>query len=140
MDPRLRNMLVTLLVTVTFSVCVIRATEVDIKMTGLDSTTPLIDELPEAIPASVCKEIIDKANSIGWNNIADSIDAKEEGNHFSQDIYLKDRGVINNVVLLEMVKPYLDKLGEFVRTRKQRSRLNFGQALSTLWPMILFSL
>ena len=109
-------------------------------MTGLDSTTPLIDELPEAIPASVCKEIIDKANSIGWNNIADSIDAKEEGNHFSQDIYLKDRGVINNVVLLEMVKPYLDKLGEFVRTRKQRSRLNFGQALSTLWPMILFSL
>ena len=92
-----------------------------------DGTTPLIDELPGAIPADVCKAIIDKANSIGWNNIADSIDAKEKGNHFSQDIYLKDRSVINNAELLNMVKPYLGKLGEFVRERKRRSRLSFGQ-------------
>jgi len=116
MDQRLRRLIVALSVIPSIILVSSEEAEETLQTTALDSMTPLIDELPEAIPASVCKRIIDTANRIGWNNDADSIDGIP-----SQDIYLWSRGVIRNEALFNLVDPYLDKLGDFVRTRKQRS-------------------
>ena len=43
-------------------------------------------------------------NKIGWKQIADTIDANEEQNHYSQDLYVIDRGRVEFPELWALVK------------------------------------
>ena len=91
-----------------------------------DGDTPLIDEEPGVFSQELCSQIIDTCNEIGWNQIADSIDSSEKGNHFSQDIYVYDRGAISNPRLWEIIKPRIATLSAFVKQRKERAHASFN--------------
>ena len=94
---------------------------------AFDGATPLIDVELGLFSERECADIIDVCNDIGWNQIADSIDASEKGNHFSQDIYVFDRGVISNAQLWDMIKPRIPALAALVKKRKVRAHVSFNQ-------------
>jgi len=43
-------------------------------------------------------------NKIGWAQIADTIDAIEEENHYSQDLYVIDRGRVEHPALWDLIR------------------------------------
>lgn len=69
------------------------------------------------------KTFIDEAESLGWNNILDSIDGAASKAD-SQDLYLYDRGLVDpkSAPLWAMVEPHMKAVDDFVRDLKRAER------------------
>lgn len=100
--------------------------DADAAVTIFDGNTPLLDEKDAVMSEQLCAQIVAICNDIGWAQIEDSIDKNEpENNHYSQDLYVVDRGDIRNPRLWALIEPYVPALSEFVLQRKNRARASF---------------
>jgi hypothetical protein len=80
---------------------------------------PWVDTVPLVIPPSVCEDIIEVSESIGFGMIIDSIDLGEDQNEKSQDIYVWDKGEVVEPLLHDLIRPYLPNLRKVVEDRQQ---------------------
>ena len=81
---------------------------------------PAIDVSHEPVyTKEVCTAIIEECNSIGWSQIADSIDQGLVNNSVSQDIYVKDYDKIVHDKLWNLIKPGVAMMDAMILERRR---------------------